>query len=80
MTQLQLPIMNLSKTNTPKRVKTTKRNYVWTVQRKVGNRWTTITDSSGIITIKTRDLARSISREYNNTAKVKRSYRVKKLA
>ena len=61
-------------------IKTTKRNYTWTVQKKVGGRWTTIADEQGLITIATRKIARDISREFKNLSKMPRNYRVKKLA
>lgn len=62
------------------KVKTSKRNHVWTIQKKVGGRWTTVTDTAGPIIIRTRSLARNISREYKNISRTPRSFRVKKLA
>ena len=79
MTQMNLPFASLARTPTRKS-KTTRRNHAWVIQKKEGGRWTTIRDSSGVITVATRSLARNISREFNNTAKKPRSYRVKKFA
>jgi len=62
------------------KIRTTKRNYTWTIQKKVGGRWTTITDDMGIVTIATRRIARNISREYKNISRKPRSFRVKKLS
>lgn len=62
------------------KVKTSKRNHVWTIQKKEGGRWTTIIDSIGPIIIRTRKAARNISREYKNLSKTPRSFRVRKLA
>ena len=62
------------------KIKTSKRTHVWTIQKKQGGRWTTIVDSLGPITVRTRKLARNLSREYKNLSKAPRSYRVKKLA
>jgi hypothetical protein len=62
------------------KVKTSKRTYAWVVQRKQGGRWRNLVDGEGLITFQTRQLARNVSREYNNIAKVPRSFRVKKLA
>lgn len=61
------------------KVKTSKRNHVWTVQRKQGNGWATVVDANGPVIIRTRKLARNISRQYQNLSKVPRSFRVKKL-
>jgi hypothetical protein len=61
------------------KVKTSKRTYAWVVQRKQGGRWRNLVDGEGLITFQTRQLARNVSREYNNIAKVPRSFRVKKL-
>jgi hypothetical protein len=79
MTQMNLPNMNLARTPTRKS-KTTRRNHTWVIQKKEGGRWSTLRDSSGIINIATRSMARTISREFNNTAKKPRSFRVKKFA
>lgn len=60
--------------------KTTRRNHTWVIQKKEGGRWSTLRDSGGVINIRTRSMARTISREFNNTAKKPRTFRVKKLA
>jgi hypothetical protein len=69
------------------KIKTSKRTYTWVVQKffpykgqKQGGRWRNLVDAEGLITFQTRQLARNVSREYNNIAKVPRSFRVKKLA
>jgi hypothetical protein len=62
------------------KVKTSKKTFIWTVQKKEGGRWRSIRDSNGVVTFQTRQLARNVSREYNNTAHRYRSYRVKKLS
>lgn len=62
------------------KIKTSKRTYVWTIQKKEGGRWRTLVDGMGAILFQTRKLAREVSREYQNTAKKARSYRVKKLS
>lgn len=62
------------------KVKTSKKVYTWTVQKKEGGRWRSIVDSGGVVRFQTRALARNVSREYNNVARIRRSYRVKKLA
>lgn len=62
------------------KIRTSKRNYIWVVQKKVGKRWNTLVDSKGIITIATRKLARDISREYKNTSRTPRSFRVARMA
>ena len=62
------------------KVKTSKKAFTWTVQKKEGGRWRSIVDSGGVIRFQTRTLARNVSREYNNTARIRRSYRVKKLS
>lgn len=79
MTQLDLFDNTNKRSSTVAKVKTSKKQYTWTVQKKEGGRWRSIVDSKGIITFQTRKLARSVSREYNNTARIRRSYRVKKL-
>lgn len=79
MTQMTLPNISLARTPTRKS-KTTRRNHTWVIQKKEGGRWTTLRDSSGVINIATRSMARNISREFNNTAKKPRSFRVKKFA
>ena len=79
MTQMTLPNISLARTPTRKS-KTTRRNHTWVIQKKEGGRWSTLRDSSGIINIATRSMARTISREFNNTAKKPRSFRVKKFA
>lgn len=70
---------NLSRTPA-RNSKTTRRNHTWVIQKKEGGRWSTLRDSGGIINIRTRSMARTISREFNNTAKKPRTFRVKKLA
>jgi hypothetical protein len=62
------------------KIKTSKKAYTWTVQKKEGGRWRSIVDSNGVVLFQTRSLARNVSREYNNTARIRRSFRVKKLA
>jgi hypothetical protein len=62
------------------KVKTSKRNHVWAIQKKVGGEWTTIVDDKGPIIIRTRRLARTVSREYKNLSRAPRSFRVRKLA
>lgn len=62
------------------KIKTSKRNWTWVVQRKISGRWTTITDEQGIVTIATRKIARDLSRQYKNISRKPRSFRVKKLA
>lgn len=76
MNNLQITIKKESKMD---KVKTSKRLHTWTVQKKEGGRWRTIVDSMGVITFATRKFARSVSREYNNIARQKRSFRVRKL-
>lgn len=61
-------------------IKTSKRTYVWTVQRKQGGRWRNLIDSSGPIIIPTRKIARDLSRQYKNLTGKPRSFRVRKLA
>lgn len=61
------------------KIKTSKKTYAWVVQRKQGGRWRNLVDGEGLITFQTRQLARNVSREYNNIAKIPRSFRVKKL-
>lgn len=61
------------------KIKTSKKTYAWVVQRKQGGRWRNLVDGEGLITFQTRQLARNVSREYNNIAKTPRSFRVKKL-
>lgn len=91
MTQLNLPnilVASPQKGNTgillsrtpARNSKTTRRNHTWVIQKKEGGRWSTLRDSGGIINIRTRSMARTISREFNNTAKKPRTFRVKKLA
>lgn len=47
--------------------------------RKVGGRWRTIIDSVGVITMPTRQIARTISREFQNmNPKSRRNFRVAK--
>jgi hypothetical protein len=60
-------------------IKTSKKQYVWTIQRKQGGRWRTLIDSSGPIIVSTRKLARDLSRQYKNLTNKPRSFRVKKL-
>lgn len=74
----QLELFNKQEAKVEK-VKTSKRLHTWTVQKKEGGRWRTLVDSMGVITFATRKFARNISREYNNTARKKRSFRVKKM-
>ena len=62
------------------KVKTSKKLFTWTVQKKEGGRWRSIVDSDGVILFQTRKLARNVSREYNNIARKPRSFRVRKLA
>lgn len=62
------------------KIKTSKRNYTWVVQRKIAGRWTTLADDQGIVTIATRKIARDLSRQYKNLSRKPRSFRVKKLA
>jgi hypothetical protein len=62
------------------KIKTSKKTFIWTVQKKEGGRWRNIRDSNGVIMFQTRQLARNVSREYNNTARIRRSFRVKKLS
>jgi hypothetical protein len=62
------------------KVKTSKRNHVWVVQRKLSGRWVTVVDDAGPVIIRTRQLARNISREYKNLSNKPRSFRVRKLA
>ncbi len=62
------------------KVKTTKKVHIYVVQKKEGGRWRNIRDSNGVIMFQTRQLARNVSREYNNTARIRRSFRVKKLS
>lgn len=62
------------------KVKTSKRNHVYVIQKKEGGRWATIVDTNGPIIIRTRSLARTVSREYKNLSKTPRSFRVKRLA
>lgn len=61
-------------------VKTSKRTHVWVVQKKVKGKWNTIVDEQGPIIVKTRKLARTVSREFKNLSKTPRNYRVRKLA
>lgn len=61
------------------KIKTSVRNHVWTVQKKVGGRWGMIVDDHGPIMIHTRKIARDISREFKNLdTRNRRSYRVVK--
>jgi hypothetical protein len=62
------------------KVKTSKRTHVWAIQKKVGGEWTNVVDSAGPLVIRTRKMARNISREYKNISKTPRSFRVKKLS
>lgn len=62
------------------KVKTSKKTFTWTVQKKEGGRWRNLVDTQGVITFATRKLARNVSREYQNIARKPRSFRVKKLA
>jgi len=62
------------------KIKTSKRVHVWAIQKKVGGEWTNIVDDAGPIVIRTRKIARNISREYKNLSRTPRSFRVKKLA
>lgn len=62
------------------KIKTSKRTYVWTIQRKQGGRWHTIVDEQGIVTVATRKIARDVSRQYKHLTRKPRSFRVKKLA
>lgn len=59
------------------KIYTLKRNHIWVVQKKEGGRWTSLADSKGIITINTREHARSVCREYRNYTNGK--FRVAKL-
>lgn len=59
--------------------KTSKRTHTWVVQKRQGGRWRNLVDGEGVITFQTRKLARNVSREYNNTARKPRSFRVRKL-
>lgn len=61
-------------------IKTSKRNYTWTIQRKEGGRWRTLVDGLGILTIATRKIARDLSRQYKNLSRNRSNFRVKKLA
>jgi hypothetical protein len=61
------------------KIKTSKKTYAWVVQKRQGGKWRNVVDSKGVITFQTRQLARNVSREYNNTAKNPRSFRVAKL-
>jgi hypothetical protein len=62
-------------------IKTSKRTYTWTVQKRRGDRWLMVIDSKGPILFPTRNIARAVSRELQNKAsKNPRSYRVVKLA
>jgi hypothetical protein len=61
------------------KIRTSKKQYAWTVMRKVGGRWRTIVDGMGIITMPTRKIARDISREFQNmNPKTRRNFRVAK--
>lgn len=62
------------------KIKTSKKAYAWVVQRKQGGRWRNLVDGTGVITFQTRQLARKVSREYQNIARKPRSFRVKKLS
>jgi len=52
------------------KVKTTKRNAVWSVQKKVqrkeGTVWRTVVDDLGPILLSERQIARDIANEYRN--------------
>jgi len=62
------------------RIKTTKKKYTWTVLRREGTRWRAIVDGMGVITMPTRTLARSVSKELGNLQRNKgRKFRVAKI-
>jgi hypothetical protein len=61
-------------------MQSTYRNHVWVVQKKEGGRWASLRDTQGVITIKTRKLARNIAREYKNTSRNPRKFRVAKFS
>ena len=63
------------------RIKTTKKQYTWAVQKREGDRWRLIVDGVGVITMPTRTLARSVSGELNNLQRPggKRRFRVVKI-
>jgi hypothetical protein len=62
------------------RIKTTKKKYTWTVLRREGDRWRAIVDGMGVITMPTRTLARSVSKELGNLQRYKgRKFRVAKI-
>ena len=62
------------------KIKTSKRNYTWIIQKKEGGRWRTLIDDQGIVTIATRKIARDLSRQYKNLSRKPRSFRVRKLS
>jgi hypothetical protein len=62
------------------KIKTSKRNHAWVIQRKQGGRWTTLVDDQGIVTVATRKIARDLSRQYKNLTNKPRAFRVRKLA
>ena len=68
----------------PYKFKTTKHNTMWAVQvgRKQkgegGSTWQTIVDEKGPLVLRTREVARNISREFRNTNKNNR-FRVAKI-
>lgn len=62
------------------KIKTSKRNYAWVIQRKQGGQWATIVDDQGIVTIATRKIARDLSRQYKNLTRKPRAFRVRKLS
>ena len=69
----------------PYKFKTTKHNTMWAVQvsrKEKGQRgstsWQTIVDETGPLVLRTRKVARDISREFRNTNKSNR-FRVAKI-
>ena len=49
------------------KINTTKRTSIWAVQvYRERSGWSTLEDRAGIITMKTRKIARNIAREYRN--------------
>lgn len=63
------------------KIKTTKKQYTWAVQKREGDRWRLIVDGVGVITMPTRTLARSVSVELNNLQRPggRRRFRVVKI-
>ena len=66
----------------PYKFKTTKHNTMWAVQvsrkEQEGRGWQTIVDDKGPLVLRTRKVARDISREFRNTNKANR-FRVAKI-